>query len=445
MATKDNSTNNDHNRLRQDQVQREHTNLKLLLKITRTISRELNLNNLLKLIMDEVKDVLQCDRCTVFVLDPEEHELWSRVAHGEKTIRFPSHMGIAGYVATSGQVLNIPNAYADARFNPNIDKQTGYNTKNILAAPMRNKLGDLIGVFQALNKFGGPFTGDDEELLDAISTIAATQIENAQLYAEQKKTFDSFIETLASTIDARDPLTAGHSKRIALYADAVAQVVNLSESEREVLRTAALLHDFGKIAVREAILTKEGKLTDKEFKHVQHHPLYTQSILEKINFSRELRDVPIIAASHHERLDGSGYPSGLADGSIHHLAKILAIVDVFDALTSRRHYRDRMDFSNVMDILTRDAGQKYDEFYIAAFKKIKLNRLVRILEHENESRIEPADLEVLAKHNVSDLLLAIQMDPSEAASSRALQLFEKYYSRAYLGSKGEESAYENHH
>ncbi len=445
MATKDNSTNNDHNRLRQDQVQREHTNLKLLLKITRTISRELNLNNLLKLIMDEVKDVLQCDRCTVFVLDPEEHELWSRVAHGEKTIRFPSHMGIAGYVATSGQVLNIPNAYADARFNPNIDKQTGYNTKNILAAPMRNKLGDIIGVFQALNKFGGPFTGDDEELLDAISTIAATQIENAQLYAEQKKTFDSFIETLASTIDARDPLTAGHSKRIALYADAVAQVVNLSESEREVLRTAALLHDFGKIAVREAILTKEGKLTDKEFKHVQHHPLYTQSILEKINFSRELRDVPIIAASHHERLDGSGYPSGLADGSIHHLAKILAIVDVFDALTSRRHYRDRMDFSNVMDILTRDAGQKYDEFYIAAFKKIKLNRLVRILEHENESRIEPADLEVLAKHNVSDLLLAIQMDPSEAASSRALQLFEKYYSRAYLGSKGEESAYENHH
>jgi HD-GYP domain-containing protein (c-di-GMP phosphodiesterase class II) len=445
MATKYNSTDGHQDRAGQDQVQREHTNLKLLLKITRTISRELNLNNLLKLIMDEVKDVLQCDRCTVFVLDPEKHELWSQVAHGAKTIRFPSHMGIAGYVATSGQVLNIPNAYADNRFNPNIDKQTGYNTKNILAAPMRNKLGDIIGVFQALNKFGGPFTGDDEELLDAISTIAATQIENAQLYAEQKKTFDSFIETLASTIDARDPLTAGHSKRIALYADAVAQVVNLSESEREVLRTAALLHDFGKIAVREAILTKEGKLTDEEFKHVQHHPLYTQSILEKINFSRELREVPIIAASHHERLDGSGYPSGLADGNIHHLAKILAIVDVFDALTSRRHYRDRMDFSEVMDILTRDGGTKYDEFYIAAFKKIRLDRLVSILEQDNESLIEAADLEVLAQHNVSDLLLAIQMDPSEAATSQALRLFEKYYSRAYLDSKGEESPYENHH
>ena len=229
---------------------REHEKLKMLLTISRNISIELDLNKLLTIIMDKVKDVLQCDRCTVFIMDRDREELWSRVAHGETEIRFPANKGIAGHVASTGQVVNIPDAYSDSRFNPNIDKKTGYHTRTVLAAPMRNRLGEIIGVFQALNKFGSVFLKDDEEILDIISTISASQIENAQLYAEQKKTFDSFIETLASTIDARDPLTAGHSHRIALYADQVAKVVNLSDQEREVLRTAALLHDYGKIAVR---------------------------------------------------------------------------------------------------------------------------------------------------------------------------------------------------
>jgi HD-GYP domain-containing protein (c-di-GMP phosphodiesterase class II) len=271
------------------------------------------------------------------------------------------------------------------------------------AVPMRNKLSEIIGVFQSLNKIGGPFCHDDIEFLDAISSIAATQIENAQLYAEQKKTFDSFIETLATTIDARDPLTAGHSRRIALYADEIARVLNLGDSEREVLRTAALLHDYGKIAVREAILTKEGKLTDEEFKHIQHHPYYTRTILEKINFSRALKDVPMIAASHHEKLDGSGYPQGLIEREIPKLGKILAVVDVFDALTSKRHYRDRMNLTQVLGILSQGANTHFDDFFIAAFKKIPLSRLVEILEDDHQKDLDLNDLEELGKSDISAL------------------------------------------
>ena len=430
-ATEKNSQRRDF-RYELEQYRKEHERLKLLFNITRNITRELVLDRLLMLIMDEVKNVLNCDRCTVFVLDSDRNELWSRVAHGEKEIRFPSHLGVAGHVLMTGEVLNIPDAYADSRFNPNIDKKTGYRTRNILTTPMRNKLGETIGVFQALNKFGGPFTREDEELLDTISVIAATQIENAQLYEEQKKTFDSFIETLASTIDARDPMTAGHSRRIALYADEVAKILKLDTAEREKLRTAALLHDYGKIAVREAVLTKEGRLTTQEYDHIKEHSQYTKSILEKINFTRHLRDVPLIAASHHERMDGKGYPAGLKADEIPKLGRILAVVDVFDALTSKRHYRDRMPFREVMRILSNGCGTHFDDFFVAAFKKMELRSLVRILEDDHLDQLDEGRLQELGDTNISQLLAAMEDEQPDESQKKIIHTFHFFYDRVYL-------------
>ncbi len=414
--------------------QREHERLKMLLKVAGSISAEMQLDKLLRLIMDEVKQVLQCDRCTVFVLDREHNELWSRVAHGESEIRFPAHLGIAGAVVQSGQVINIPDAYADSRFNPNIDRQTGYHTLNLLSAPMRNKPGEIIGVFQILNKREGPFTREDEEILNAISVLAATQIENAQLYEEQKKTFDSLVETLASTIDARDPLTAGHSQRISLYADEIGRVLRLQAQEREVLRISALLHDYGKIAVREAVLTKNDKLTDEEFSHIRNHAAYTRSILEKINFSRELRQVPLIAASHHERVDGTGYPAGLVDEEIPLLSKILAVADVFDALTSKRHYRTRMPFAEVIQLLLDNIGSQFDPLPVNAFRAVKLDRLVRILEHEHSGRLEAEELHYLSGFDSVDYIAAAQAEAPEEFQSRLVRIFQRYYLQDYLQS-----------
>ncbi|HNW59744.1 MAG TPA: GAF domain-containing protein [bacterium] len=412
--------------------QREHDRLKMLLKVAGSISQEMQLDKLLRLIMDEVKQVLHCDRCTVFVLDRERDELWSRVAHGEDEIRFPAHLGIAGAVVKSGEVINIPDAYADNRFNPNIDRQTGYHTSNLLSAPMRNRPGEIIGVFQTLNKFEGPFTRDDEEILNAISVLAATQIENAQLYEEQKKTFDSLVETLASTIDARDPLTAGHSQRIALYANEMARVLELPAQEREVLRIAALLHDYGKIAVREAVLTKSDRLTEEEYRHIRNHAAFTRSILEKIHFSRELKEVPLIAASHHERLDGSGYPSGLVDAEIPRLSKILAVADVFDALTSKRHYRTRMAFAEVIQLMGDGAGSQFDPQIVEAFRRIRLDRLVRILEHEYVDRLEAGDLAFLGAFDSRDFIAALQADPQDATNRKLSEIFQSYYQHHYL-------------
>lgn len=415
-----------------EKYRQQHQRLQLLFNITRNITRELAIDNLLLRIMDEVKNVLNCDRCSVFILNEESHELWARVAHGESEIRFPSHLGIAGHVASTGESLNIPDAYADSRFNPDIDKKTGYHTRNMLTTPMRNKMGEIIGVFQALNKFGGPFTKDDEDLLDAIGAISAAQIENARLYEEQKKTFDSFIETLASTIDARDPMTAGHSRRIAMYADEIAQVVKLTDTEREVLRMSALLHDYGKIAVREAVLTKKGKLTTQEFAHIQRHPEYTRTILKNINFTRHLRDVPEIAASHHEKMNGTGYPAGLKGEEIPKLSRILAVCDVFDALTSKRPYRDRMNFYQVFGIINDGSGEDFDEFFVAALKKIKLHRLLQILEDEHRDKLLKKDLNFLSAFSLTDLLICRSMETMNEKQQMLLAVFTKYYTRRYL-------------
>jgi HD-GYP domain-containing protein (c-di-GMP phosphodiesterase class II) len=411
--------------------QEEHRRLTVLFNITRNISTELKLDKLLLIIMDEVKKALTADRCTVFLLDKEKKELWSKVAHGERDIKFPSHLGIAGYVTTTGDVLNIPDAYADPRFNREIDKKTGYHTQNALTFPMRNKLGEIIGVFQVLNKFNGPFTKDDEQLLDAISAISATQLENAQLYEEQKKTFDSFIETLASTIDARDPLTAGHSHRIALYAECIALVMNLPLSRREMLRYAALLHDYGKIAIREAVLTKRGRLTVEEYAHIQEHPAYTKSILKNINFSDGYKDIPMIAAAHHEKIDGTGYPEGIHGNEIPLEARILAVADVFDALTSFRHYRDRMAFQEVVAILERDSGSHFDPSCVEAFKKINLDNLINILEEDSKELISTDDLKILSQYTIVRLLQLYEIESLNGEEKVVVDLFEKYYTKNY--------------
>ncbi len=415
---------------------REHERLKLLLYIASTISQEMELEKLLNLITEEVKQVLQCEECRVYMFDRERGEFWSKVESDQKEIRFAADASIAGRVLTSGKILNIHNAGEDLGVDPTFDIQAGFRTKNILAAPLRNKLGEIIGVFQASNKMQGAFLQEDEELLDAISAIASTQIENAQLYQNQRKTFDSLVETLASTIDARDPLTAGHSKRIALYADELARVLQLSNQEKEVLRISALLHDYGKIAVREAVLTKEGRLTEEEFKHIQSHPEFTRTILQKINFSKELQQVPDIAASHHERIDGTGYPDGLRDEQIPPLSKILAVADVFDALSSKRHYRNRMKFLQVIEILTKGAGSHFDLTCVEAFKRIKLDRLVRILEGENASELDAGDLKFLSRFDTNDLLSSQAFDSEE--SRRLVKIFNKYYNRDYLRSADEE-------
>ena len=171
----------------------QHTNrvekLTALLEVGKAMASERNLDRLLQLILGELTRVMEADRSSLFLVDRERNELWSKIAQGleVREIRIKIGMGISGYVAQTGKTVNIPDAYADPRFNQETDHRTGYRTHNILCAPMRNKHEEVIGVLQVLNKLDGAFTAEDEDLLLALSSQAAVAVENAILYEDIQK------------------------------------------------------------------------------------------------------------------------------------------------------------------------------------------------------------------------------------------------------------------
>ncbi|HKY51241.1 MAG TPA: GAF domain-containing protein, partial [Candidatus Limnocylindria bacterium] len=196
--------------------------LDVILDVTRRLMAVTDLDALLQAIAEATRELLAADRATIFIVDRDRGELWSRVALGTGEIRIPLGTGIAGTVAETGEVINIPDAYADPRFNPEPDQHSGYQTKSLLTFPMKGQEGRVIGVFQAVNKHGGgAFTTADEDTLASLAASAAVAVENAQLVSEQRQLWQTLIETLAMTVDARDQQTAGHSQRVTRYADVI--------------------------------------------------------------------------------------------------------------------------------------------------------------------------------------------------------------------------------
>ena len=166
------------------QYQRENENLRRILEIARYMAVTNDLDVLLGTMIEAACEVLECDRASIFLFDPATNELYSRVAKGVDAIRFPADKGIAGQAARERACINVPDAYADPRFNPEVDKETGYRTRNLLTFPLENIQGDLIGVLQALNKNAGPFNETDEELARVLSAQAGVALERGRLIEE---------------------------------------------------------------------------------------------------------------------------------------------------------------------------------------------------------------------------------------------------------------------
>lgn len=408
-----------------------------LVKISRSITALTDIDELLRVIAEETKNAIQADRCTVFLWDKDTDELWSKVALGldsSKEIRFPADKGLAGYVVKTGESLNIVDAYNDSRFNPEVDLKTGYRTKTILCMPITNNNREIIGAFQVLNKIDGVFTKNDEDLLIAIGGSASIALENAQLfdkqlqmYHEQKLLFDSFIDTLAMSIDARDKITAGHSTRVRLYSTLLAQEIDMEPKDIALLEKAAILHDIGKIGIRDSVLQKDGKLTDEEYKHIQEHVRITHNILNRIYMSQDFRIITEMACSHHEKWDGSGYYRHLKGEEITLGGRILAVADVFDAITSKRHYRDKMPIVNVIGILMKDSGSHFDKKLVDVFLSISLDKIVRGFLSESHGKMSAEDAVKLNKYNLADVYEFSSKEQRTQSEQELLDLFNLYY------------------
>ncbi|MGE5848554.1 MAG: HD domain-containing phosphohydrolase [Candidatus Methylomirabilota bacterium] len=272
-----------------------------LLEVGKAMASERNLDRLLQLILGEVTKVMEADRSSLFLVDRERNELWSKIAQGleVREIRVKIGLGIAGYVAHTGKTVNIQDAYADPRFNQETDLRTGYRTGTILCVPMQNHLNEVIGVLQVLNKRDGVFTREDEELLLALSSQAAVAIENAILYEDIQKLFEGFIKASVYAIESRDPTTSGHSERVAILTVGLAEKVDrvddgpfasitFSPEDMREIRYASLLHDFGKVGVREPVLVKANKLYEHHLDLVVARFNFIKKALENSYLQKKL-------------------------------------------------------------------------------------------------------------------------------------------------------------
>ena len=301
--------------------------------------------------------------------------------------------------------------------------------------PIKNNNQEIIGAFQVLNKNNGVFTKGDEDLLVAIGGSASIALENAQLfeqqkelYKEQKVLFESFIDTLATSIDARDKITAGHSSRVKLYSMLLVDALGCDEKYKEIVEKAAILHDIGKIGIRDSVLQKEGKLTDEEYKHIQEHVKITHDILEKIHTSEDFKQITEIACSHHEKFDGSGYYRHLSGEDIPYGGRILAVSDVFDAITSKRHYRDKMPIQNVIDILISGKNKHFDGSLVDTFLHIPVDKIILVFLTENHHSFKEEDREILSHYNLFDIHNFIINENSSDEQKHIAELFNFYYS-----------------
>jgi HD-GYP domain-containing protein (c-di-GMP phosphodiesterase class II) len=324
-----------------------------------------------------VSHILECDRSSLFLLDPGKTHLWTKVAEGlTRTITVPVGKGLVGKTAASGEPCIIEDTAKNPDFDGSWDLKHGYQTRNILCYPVRNRANELRGVLQAINKQDGAFGAEDARLAAALSAQIGVALETGELLDELRGAFESFARTLARAVEAKHTLTAGHALRVTEYSLLLGRRIGLSEAELEIVKYAGLLHDIGKIGVPDRVLTKHGSFDPEEKLLMRGHTRWTSLILGEISLPKNLRDVPWVATCHHERVDGAGYPSGLKGEGIPFLSRIIAISDVFDALTSRRDYSkydgdqvfssDPLPLDHAFEILRRDRGTQFDEAIVEA-------------------------------------------------------------------------------
>jgi response regulator RpfG family c-di-GMP phosphodiesterase len=376
------------------------------------LSRVQDLDIVMEHILIEARRFVNADAGSIYIREKDllhftytqNNTLQQRLADGEKLIYSTFHIpinkeSIAGYVAATGKPLNLTDVYSiDAscpyHFSKEFDKKTNYITQSVLTIPLKNYHDDVIGILQIINAEDKsrnviPFSPEDERMMLHFASIAAVALERAQMTR-------AILLRMIQMAEMRDPKETGaHVNRVGGYAvelyERWARRRNLSQREidqcRDSLRMAAMLHDVGKIAISDLILKKPGRLDESEFATMQQHTVLGARLFSdrQSDFDEAAAEV---ALNHHERWDGDGYPGHVdvqtgkaqkgnaqSDGQpmgkkgeqIPLYGRIVALADVYDALSSARVYKDAWDESKVLDMIESESGRHFDPELVEIF------------------------------------------------------------------------------
>jgi response regulator RpfG family c-di-GMP phosphodiesterase len=361
-----------HLKLQKENIQlREAANLQ---RITEALGSTLELNEVLRVVLTSALAEVQADYGAVLLDDKENRRVRLAASVGESappdlSLLYPLESHMAWREGSKKPLLLNAEQMPDFPGPLWSRKQR----KSGMSVPLWAK-GEFVGVVHVCREESpAEFTEANLKTLSMISSQATFAIENAKLYDSLHHDYMAIIRALANAVEAKDPYTRGHGDRVVKYTQAIGSQIGFDRDTLEKLRVAAILHDIGKIGIRDDVLLKPGPLTDEEYKEMKLHPIIGDRILAPI---KSLSDIRVWIYQHHERLDGKGYPERIGGGDLYLPSRTLIVAEVFDALVTERSYKPAWPLAKVCDFLRENADTHFDRDMV--------DILVDILQSEGE-------------------------------------------------------------
>jgi len=361
-------------------LRRAHRDLATIYKIGLLINSVPDSERLMNILADKLMEVGQPDRVVLILFENGSERVANKIVRTRKGDPDDSDvtnisMSIVDEAASERMAILSYDALADERFR---DKQSVIlnRIRSAICVPIMSAK-DVLGVMYVDTKVNvGKFSEYDLQFLSIIANQAGIAIQNAKLYEDLDGLFTGSLRTLVATIEAKDPITSGHSVRVTAYSLAIAEEIRLEKELLRPLKIAALLHDIGKIGVPEAILGKPAPLSQDEFIRIREHAARGAEIVKNI---KNVEEVVRTIRHHHERYDGTGIPDALKGTQIPITSRIIAVADTFDAMSSDRPYRKGVSLDKVVKEIQRNSGSQFDpkivEAFLRAYKKGRLNEI----------------------------------------------------------------------
>lgn len=314
--------------------------LSFLFKLSQKVSGVRKIEQFCKIILEEISQAIKADYAFAVTSGRWDEEL------------VLSHQAAPAEFSLIQQQINAQTADKESTFIFSLHDGT-----SALVSPIKG----TEGAHGLLVFLRGPdkrfFTAYEKKFASIIEHIISPSLETLKLYDSLQELYLNTVKALAAAIDAKDEYTHGHSFRVAEFSVAIGRAMNISEKMLQHLEIAAYMHDLGKIGISESILGKPGKLTAEEYDEIKKHPMLTNKILQPIRLPAFIVDA---AVQHHERMDGRGYPLGLKGDKISQFARIIAVADVFDAMTSKRPYREAMPVEKALQVICNGIDLEFD-------------------------------------------------------------------------------------